>query len=212
MKWLAALLVLLLTATLALACEEGEQEPGGLAATPTVAATQTAEAIEVPAEPTEVIVVQPSALSVVQETEGHCWTASSKTVRPNAWRCMEDSAIHDPCFSESNDDAFVICAVDPETGVKMNLTEPLPVSEGHQKEDPSYAWILALADRSTCTFIAGATGVINGERANYSCSDEWWVVGLPEVDTVWTVHKVLISEARDQAVAEADVAVTTVWR
>jgi hypothetical protein len=195
MRWLAALLVLLLTATLALACGGEEQKANDLAA-----------------EPTEVIVVQPSALSVVEEVEGSCYTGSSKTVRPNAWRCSEDSRGYDPCFSESNDDDFVICAIDPETGVKMNLTEPLPVSYAHQEEDPSFAWILALADGSACTFVAGATGVVDGERANYSCSDEWWVVGVPEVDAVWTVHKVLMSEARDQAVDEADVAVTTVWR
>lgn len=226
MKWLAALLVLLLTATLALGCEEEQQEPGGVASTPTVAATQTAEGTEVatpssapPAdvapEPTEVIAVQPSALSVVQEIEGHCWTGSLMTVRPDAWRCMEGDLIHDPCFSESDTDASVICPLRPPghmTGAKMNLTEPLPVSYGHQDEDPSSVWFLELADGTTCILTTGATAVIGGERVNYTCSDGWWVVGLPEVDTVWTVHRVLMSPDSDQPTAEAEAAVATAWR
>jgi hypothetical protein len=164
---------------------------------------------------TQVNVIQPSALFVIQETEGHCWVGALTTMRPDAWRCMEGNLIRDPCFSESDMDAFVICPTGhPQdmTGVKMNLTEPLPLSYGHDQEDRSYAWVLELADGATCGFITGATGVIDGERVNYMCSDGWWIVGFPEIDAVWTVRKVLMSASFDQPIADAEVAVVTAWR
>lgn len=85
---------------------------------------------------TQVNVIQPSALSVVQEIEGHCWVGALTTMRPDAWRCMEGNLIHDPCFSENDTDAFVICPTGhPQdmTGMKMNLTAALPHHMGTTK-------------------------------------------------------------------------------
>ncbi|MGQ9572364.1 MAG: hypothetical protein ACUVV3_04160 [Dehalococcoidia bacterium] len=212
--------LVLLAAVIALslmACEEGEE-----AATPTasltaaVAETPTREATRTPelqASPTptlwrtEVFLAEPPA-TPSGEVAGSCGP-SLMVRRPHAWRCTgeEDNAIRNPCFSETEADTFVVCY----TGERINLTEPLPVSLGHQEEDPSHAMILQLVHGTSCLFMAGATGLVGDERANYWCDDDAWIVGYPEMGPVWVAHKVWLSESLEP-IREARVPVTKVLR
>lgn len=169
---------------------------------------------------TTVIVVQWVA-GPGQEIEGFCWTFSIAVLSPNAWRCQSDNSILDPCFG-SPTDTFVICGGKPfpaGEGVKLNLTEPLPVSEAH-KVDRFYGWRLELVDGVQCDYILYPTGTLDGlglipmiqAGINYRCSDGWYVAGDLQVGDVWIANKVQWSDDLDQVIASIQAPVRTVWR
>ena len=51
---------------------------------------------------------------VSEKVKGSCWTHSLASERPDAWRCMADHDIYDPCFSGSPRKGTVACAEGPE--------------------------------------------------------------------------------------------------
>jgi hypothetical protein len=129
-------------------------------------------------------------LTVVKRVKADC-SASLTTVRPDAWRCFATSehTVYDPCFSASPSAKQVACPTDyfHHTVVVVTLKSPLeqPVGEDAQvvkrlRPVDIEPWILELDDGATCVFIAGATFSIKGERANYECSKDGWIIGYTE--------------------------------
>jgi len=107
------------------------------------------------------------------------------------------------------------------TAIKINLTEPLPLSMGWQEGEECLqcVWALELADGRRCRFVSGATWHFRDERMNYFCEgfgEEglWIVVGLPEVDTIWTVDVGRWVDGVKEPPVEfyEDVPVRRVWR
>lgn len=136
-----------------------------------------------PAVLTEEITVSLEDLIVTEEIQGSCWTESHEAARPDAYRCMSDGTIYDPCFS-SDTGAFVVCptAFPPDmTSIRINLTEPLPELPPLPEPplEPPPPWAVQFADGTRCRFVSGATFALGGGRANYSCEDDSWVMGFP---------------------------------
>ena len=53
------------------------------------------------------------------------------------------------------------------------------------------AWGLRLTSGDTCVFVTGATDVVAGERLNYACAKDGWIIGAPDRSTVtWTAQSV----------------------
>lgn len=196
------------------ACLPGE--PGVLpASTPTPAAAITPAPAAKPAATasrgTTVINFRPSG-ATGQEIEGYCWVRSLAVSRPGAWRCMAGNQIHDPCFSNTDNDTSVICVADPTgegKGIKMNLAKPLPVQESVPQGQR--AWVLELADGSKCAFLQGATGGIGGKRLNYGCAGGWYILGDPDPGPVWKADKVRLAPGRMEAQESMQVDIKTVW-
>ena len=151
-----------------------------------------------------------------EELVGGCHTASLKVVRPNAWRCSGESGTYDPCLSEVGEDQTVVCATSPPwvaTGSRMTLTEPLPFTI--TRYDVDKAWGLELADGVKCTFLAGGTGVFEGERINYACEDGWYIAGASIVEAPWKAQKVLLPDPWGDPIEPLEVrdeSIVTVWR
>lgn len=211
------------------ACGESEPAPTPtptlaatvtLTATPTATPTPAASPTDTPVPQTQVILWLDLGPEVVEETQGSCWTGSGAVERPDAWRCSTvDDVIYDPCFSRSSADTSVLCPKEPPwdmTAVRIDLSEPLPLSMGHEGEDIARVFALETFDGTRCVFITGATGVVYGERANYACGDDWWVIGSPQVSTSmpWTVKMVRMAESPEEEPLEyiAEAPVRTVWR
>ncbi len=139
--------------------------------------------------------------TTAKQASGECFALSAAATRSDAWRCMVDNSIYDPCFG-SQGSSKVVCVdnpLDSNTYVTLNLTKPLPAPSPVTETHP---WFLQLADGTVCGFLTGATGGVDGERINYGCSDGWVVVGLPQKDTVWTVHEVLLGPLSESGVPE----------
>ncbi|MDR3566892.1 MAG: hypothetical protein P4L43_02575 [Syntrophobacteraceae bacterium] len=154
---------------------------------------------------------------------GYCWTGSIAVDRPDAWRCMAGNGIFDPCFT-GKDKGFVVCDPDPaksDPGMRMKLTRPLPVPDAQTAPAAKAgAWLVELADGSTCRKRTGAGWEIQGLIVNYYCEGgkkgvEIDLVG--DLDTsgpLWTVRKATIFEGEKGPgrIKEEKAVIKRVWR
>jgi len=162
-------------------------------------------------ESTQVIVFHPEGVPT-QERTGSCWSTSDVLNRVDAWRCIADNSIYDPCFSIPGNSQAVICDTSPlsdSTGFKLNLTESLP-ARGTVSPVKS-AWAFELADGTNCIFMGGATAAFEGKRINYSCSDGWVILGELQEGQVWTARKVRLSSDLSSIEESVQVFIKIVW-
>ena len=163
------------------------------------------------AESTQIIVFHPEGVPT-QERTGSCWSTSNVLNRVDAWRCIADNSIYDPCFSIPGNNQAVICDTRPlsdSTGFKLNLTESFP-ARGTVSPVKS-AWAFELADGTNCTFMGGATATFEGKRVNYSCSDGWVILGGLQEGQVWTAWKVRLSSDFSSIEESIQVSIKKVW-
>jgi hypothetical protein len=175
-------------------------------------------------EATRVLYYQPGANLDDTGRQGYCWTGSiAVPFRGDAWRCIEENAISDPCFTTSDPDA-VVCGMNPATGepgFRLTLTKPLPVPQPSQHDtSPENIWLLRLADDTYCTRFTGTRPFLGKSVATFSCTardPKANVVLLDEPDTrrdLWIVSRVtLVDSPRGWRVKTLEsVPVQTAWR
>ncbi|MBA2653809.1 MAG: hypothetical protein H0U71_01930 [Gammaproteobacteria bacterium] len=151
------------------------------------------------AEPTKIIIYQAytqesalnSHLFVAQRYAGSCWTRSlANPGRSDAWRCQASNVILDPCFQDGNSLACVTTPWSHKATI-LDLDAPL-----HRKTalkidaKTAQPWAVELANGLHCTFLTGASVIINNMRLNYTC-DRYRYSILGQIDrshTPWTVH------------------------
>jgi tRNA A-37 threonylcarbamoyl transferase component Bud32 len=140
-------------------------------------------------------------VETAQTTTGYCFGSSLSLSRADAYRCSLDTSLPnggnllDPCFANSEMQAFVLCVQDPATAnvVRVNLTQPLPAGVGGSSQQQLAPWVLELSNGAVCTFLTGATTTVADMRLNYGCDtaeNEYVgsVFGDPDRSTsVWTV-------------------------
>ncbi|MCL5260205.1 MAG: hypothetical protein M1561_00770 [Gammaproteobacteria bacterium] len=134
----------------------------------------------VAATKTSVVVYKPSltSLATAKPQAGDCWTNSiAASSRADAWRCMIDNTIYDPCFSTAKPD-IVVCDADPannKPGILVKSKTPLVKPKSVEKPALASAWMLKLADGSVCTPFTGTMPIIpekdNVKAVQYGCSD-----------------------------------------
>jgi hypothetical protein len=74
---------------------------------------------------------------------------------------------------------LVVCGADPVTG-NSGFLLALTVSPPPAATQPRSAgegWIVRLEDGTVCRFATGATGHVDGKRANYDCGGGRWILG-----------------------------------
>jgi hypothetical protein len=135
---------------------------------------------------------------------GHCWASSIASPRSDAWRCMVDNAIYDPCFT-TTDKNNVVCGFNPainQMGFLLNLTQPLPQANVFTPKTIR-PWLIMLADGSTCRPFTGTLAAIHHQPVEYGCSDSkpcnangactflTGILGEPKQGTTWTAQKVI---------------------
>jgi hypothetical protein len=123
---------------------------------------------------------------------GDCWETSLAAPRVDAWRCIVANTIYDPCFSSPSYQNYVICNTAPTgdmLGIKVELTRPLPASTA--SPTAHQPWTLRLSNGVVCSFLTGATYLIDNQRVNYGCTDGVVIPGMPTQGTTWTVREKL---------------------
>ncbi|HWE61094.1 MAG TPA: hypothetical protein VHB98_05235 [Chloroflexota bacterium] len=141
---------------------------------------------------TKVIVFHPAGTGGAA-VSGSCAMGESLALnRTDAWRCIVGNEIYDPCFSAVPHATSVICGATPAKpiGIKVRLSKALPTHAPVRSTQP---WILGIGDGSLCTMDTGATFGVKGQRANYACSDQDWVIGYPTTGRVWYAVKASLS-------------------
>lgn len=151
--------------------------------------------------------------TIYHTVAGNCWEHSLSTDRPDAWRCMAGNSIYDPCFSGSPHNDEVACADEPfsKSVVIMTLKgKPkfgdMPIVNGLQpKGEP---WAIQLTDGDKCSFSTGATDVADGERLNYECKGDKWLIGSTKRTTQpWTIGSIVFPDKKHVKQAAIAVAV-----
>jgi hypothetical protein len=139
-------------------------------------------------QPTKVVLYLPfgfaglrSGYTVVTKANGHC-SDSHLTGRVDAWRCMANNTVYDPCFSNNNLSSLACpTSAFSKAVVLIALDRPLPL---HQWADvPVFPWALRLSSGVRCQWVDGKTGVIAGMRLSYACSSRGWVLGWVSDET-----------------------------
>ena len=153
-------------------------------------------------------------LAVTSEVQGTCVGGSAASPeRPDAWRCMVDNAVLDPCFQNLlGDGKALACAEDPFSAnvVMLTLTSDLPdpTITGEPDFTSSMPWAVELENGQQCTLLTGATAPVAGMRINYGCSDGAQVVGSPDQTLpLWRVFY----QTENRSLSLDQVGVTTAW-
>jgi hypothetical protein len=100
---------------------------------------------------------------------GSCWTSSIALSDPNAFRCISNNQILDPCFAPPHVTAptTVACFSDPWTpGLLLTLSEKLPAPDPGTRTTP---WALELADGTRCVALTGTVDQVGTLDMGYSC-------------------------------------------
>ncbi len=165
-------------------------------------------------------------LAVVNRLTGTCDSPSSSAAgRPDAWTCIVEGGVLDPCFENPfgpvDGPTELACADSPFSGdvVLVTTTSPLPRTEGDlerakteigQKvglEAAPLPWALELANGEQCGILRGATAGLAGMRINYGCTGQGSVIGdVDESQPVWVVNYL-----PEDGIATELVEVTTAW-
>jgi hypothetical protein len=120
---------------------------------------------------------------------GSCFTTSSATTAPGAYRCLAGNSLYDPCFADASSGAGEVACPNPgnpDSVVIMNLTAPLPPPVT-AASSPIIPWLLVLANGQHCLTVTGTGGILGGKDESYECPGGG-VYGQPDDNAPgWTV-------------------------
>ena len=203
--------------------EAASDAPSVVAATSSLAASATEQA-----SPDVIATEQISATEVIRYVaagsaapsgQASCWTSSIAISRADAYRCMQENQIFDPCFAAA-DGASVVCQPNPainDPGVSLSLAEPLPALTVTPAR-PSDAWLVQLEDGTVCSPFTGSRAEVNGKLTTYGCAtpDESVAVLLGDlmVGTVWSAEKgiITVEQGGPRLKQSEQLAVARVWQ
>ncbi|MFC3907827.1 hypothetical protein ACFORL_01860 [Legionella dresdenensis] len=124
--------------------------------------------------------LQQEAIVINQKITGECYQQSTRIKREDAWRCVADGRVYDPCFIKRygrRDQA--ICPASPWSGasIMIDMSKPADNSQ-HLALDMSrtYPWGIELASGIKCQAI-DAGSEAGGLPAYYQCENQSVLVG-----------------------------------
>ena len=166
---------------------------------------------------TQIIDFKPGVPEAVKP--GLCWTRSNiPFARKDAWRCMSENKVMDPCFV-ANDGETIICGANPaqgEVGFKLDLTAPLPEATYELGPGTSnLTWMFETADGTLFKFATGIADRVEGQRINYvSKKKSIVIVGDLQPGKVWQAQKVTLKRSKKTiAIQETElVDIRRLWR
>lgn len=134
-------------------------------------------------------VIEQVAPVIKKNLSGQCVMQSKLAVREDAWQCMAEGKIYDPCFVQmtANKNA-VVCPQSPWVGdsVQIHLNTPLN-TENNAGLDMSrgFPWGIELANGDRCQAVS-AEQVYDGMPIRYHCRSNNLLVGyLQRCKPVW---------------------------
>jgi len=99
------------------------------------------------------------AIVVVATTKGECWQQSQHTIREDAWRCIAEGRIYDPCFVKSFGSKLeAVCPESPWSGNSIQITVSSPMDSSHHLAldmSRNYPWAVHLHNGEKCLAVDG---------------------------------------------------------
>ncbi|HEV3153551.1 MAG TPA: hypothetical protein VGZ02_07095 [Candidatus Baltobacteraceae bacterium] len=110
---------------------------------------QTAPATSaIPAAKTTAVAFSPGLMRKHVRIKGECWTESIASARADAYRCMAQNEIYDPCFKVDAREVACPTPKDVTSGTRISLTKPLPA---HTGTPANTVWAMHLAGGGICS-------------------------------------------------------------
>jgi len=152
---------------------------------------------------------------------GKCWTNSiSQPYREDAFRCMIESSIYDPCFT-TNKEGFVFCQMNPlkEDSFLIKLTESLPKLEIPAEKQDNWAWFIKLKDGTYCSPFTGTRMFVGEDIAYYGCNsatkgETVVLIGDLKAGDIWTADKATLVKSGQTWTTKSleNVEIDSVWQ
>jgi len=116
---------------------------------------------------TTVVKYSANAMTAKRVVKGNCWTSSIASPRADAYRCMANDEIYDPCFKIDPSSAGCPSDLAANAGIVIDLTKPLPPPQSPSPNREAFAMVLqsgATCNRATGTVVADYPYYCSGER------------------------------------------------
>jgi hypothetical protein len=148
-----------------------------------------------------------SGYKVVKRVHGECWTGSSVAYhREDAWRCMVNNLIYDPCFVDmtvGDPSNPVLCPVSPGSKHVIKISQGYLPLDYMNHPGSAKVWALVLSNKVRCETPTGAVGrpmkflCSNGSRfvSSWKHSGRVWTVRLASVKSPKSVKTVRVVKA-----------------
>lgn len=136
--------------------------------------------------------VNPQVPLIVREHHaGQCWQQSRHIKREDAWRCMADGKIYDPCFiRQYGNQKQALCPQSPWDGSSTQLDLSAPVDNiRHVQLDMSqtYPWGVELQHGEKCLALDEGK-MFDGMPVRYQCNNQTLIFGhLQRCKMPWTI-------------------------
>lgn len=140
---------------------------------------------------------------IIASLKGECFRQSSRIIREDAWRCVADEELHDPCFQRQlGKITEVLCVESPwiKKAIQLKTAQALKNTH-HQRLDRAMTlpWALVLSSGVQCVAI-DSTEEIEGQPIHYRCSDQSLLFGVVQrCQEEWTI----LQQARSGQVSTA---------
>jgi hypothetical protein len=179
-----------------------------------------------PTEFTNVMHFTPSEVLPKETKNGNCQSSSvAEPYREDAFRCMVDNDIYDPCFLTSQD-GFVFCQVNPlaPEAFLIKLSKPLPEPFLPEVMQENWGWFVKLKDGNYCSPFTGTRPFLgtgyDEEVAYYGCKStdkdqQVVLIGDLTKGNVWTANEAILIQQSDKSwtinlIQQVDI--DTVWQ
>jgi hypothetical protein len=130
-----------------------------------------------------------SGISAASTKAGSCFTNSSATNAPDAYRCLlTNSTLYDPCFADATSGAGEVACptpANPDSVVVIKLTSALP-APGTSSPSP-FPWLIVLANGQRCTTNTGTGVTLGGKVESYGCTGGYVYGQTDQSSAAWTV-------------------------
>ena len=130
-----------------------------------------------------------SSISASATQSGSCFSTSSATTAPGAYRCLAGNDLYDPCFADAASAAGEVACpnpANPDSVVVIKLTAALP-TPATSAGSTIIPWLLVLANGQQCQTITGTGGTLGGKNEAYGCPSGG-VYGQPDTSgATWMV-------------------------
>lgn len=131
------------------------------------------------------------SLIIKEKIKGQCWQQSQRIKREDAWRCVAETQIYDPCFiKEYGSQKEAVCPKSPwlKDSVQIKLDKPVDNS-AHLSLDMSEAfpWAMELATGEKCQAVDEGE-VYDGLQVHYLCDNQTVLVGrVQRCNPQWSI-------------------------
>lgn len=119
-------------------------------------------------------------ITITKTLSGQCWQQSTKARREDAWRCLAEGRVYDPCFvKQYSQHKKVICPQSPWVGNSVEITVATALDDSqHESLDMSraYPWAIELTNGEHCEAV-DSNQDYDGLPIRYHCSQQKVLIG-----------------------------------